>query len=194
MDLPRLARETAGTNSAEHLKALHDHAILQFSYDQNIKDILRQKERAQQTMMLRNYLHKYADVWLLRELRDVLDTFGETCDNVADCMRGLLRSAQTQIYALCAVFDTDDFRLQHMAPKSAGSAATAPEEYWERASEVNTWRSVVDVEALKIVADAALRLSAMRARAAALSEADFAAHPEHAAFCGQARGKRTRAY
>jgi len=182
MDLARLARDTAGTNSAAHMRALHEHGLKQFSHDQNIQDIMWEKVRAQQTMMMRNYVHKFADSKrLLRELDDVLRTFGKTGDDVDACVCGVVRSAQTEIYALCAAFDTDDFRFEHMGD------ASGPAKYCERASAENTWRSIIDVEALKIVAVAAHRLGTMRARAAELSAGAFAALPEYAAWVAQPR-------
>jgi len=188
MDLARLARDTACTNSASHMRVLHEHGIKQFSYDQNIQDIMCQKVRAQQTMMMRNYVHKFADSkQLLCRLNDVLRTFGKTGDDVHACVCGVVRSAQTEIYALCTAFETDDFRFVHMGD------ACGPAKYCERASAENTWRSIIDVEALKIVAVAAQRLGTMRAQTAELSASAFAAHPEYAAWVAQARSNSPRA-
>jgi len=189
MDFAQLARDTDSTNSRAHLQALQEHVLLQFSFDQNIQHIAHQKVKAQQTIMLRNYLKKYADCTLVHELRGVLETFGKTRDYVGVCLRGRIRLAQADIYALVAVFDTDDFRLQHMSAQRVGMATQATEEYWERASEVNVWRAIVDVEALKIVSAVGHSLSTMKERATALSKQQFVGHPDYAAFCGQEHGE-----
>ena len=123
MDFTQLERDTDSTNSREHLQALHAHVILQFSLDQNVEDIRLQKVRAHQGIMVRNYLKKYADRFLLRELRGVLQAFGKAGAHVGVCMRGVIRAAQADVYALFAVFDTDDFRLAHMSPQRVGLAS-----------------------------------------------------------------------
>ena len=132
--------------------------------------------------MVRNYLKKYADRKLLRELRGVLETFGAPREYVDVCLRGVIRSAQAEIYALFTVFDIDDFRLDHMCAKRVGIATKASEEYWERASEANTWRAVIDVETLKIVAAARQALSTMQERATNLCRHQFVVHPDYAVF------------
>jgi len=182
MDFAQLKRDMCATNSVDHIKALHDNVILQFSYDQDIQRIMLQKEQAQKSMMIRNYLKKYADDGLLNELRAVLETLGSTRDYVDVCIRGVIRKAQTEIYSLFTVFDTDYFRLDHMCTKHNGSAT---EEYFERASEVNNWRYVIDLETHRIVASAQQFISDMQPRMAKLPKDKFMVHPDYVVFCGE---------
>ena len=67
MDVCALQLATASTNSASHMKALHDTVIEQFSHDQSIHFIQRKKVRAQQTIMMKNYLMKYSVDGLFRD-------------------------------------------------------------------------------------------------------------------------------
>jgi len=95
-------------------------------------------------------------------------------------IRGAIRVAQTQIYGLHTLFDTDHFRLDHMGTKYNGKVA---EEYFERASEVNNWRSMIDLETDRIVATAKQFIGAMKPRVAKLSKDEFIAHPDYVVFC-----------
>jgi len=120
MDVSALQRATASTNSVDHTKALHDTVIEQFSHDQSIDFIQLKKVRAQQTIMMKNYLMKYSVDGLFRALRDVLETVGKMRPYVETCVLGIIRLAQTKIYQLSTVFDTDDFRIDHMSVKHNG--------------------------------------------------------------------------
>jgi len=185
MEFAQIQYDTSTTNSVDHVTVLQNHVILQFSYDQNIMAIQRQKVKAQQTMMMRNYLKKYADKWLLRELHDVLKTFPQTRDYVDVCILGVIRASQKKIYSLHAVFDTDDFRLEHMCVKHDRGGT---EEYYERASEVNNWRSMIDVETRKIVDFAQESIAVMKDRFAELPKEKFMVHPDYVEFYGEAIG------
>ena len=185
MDLTRLQYDTSTTNDVEHVTVLHNHVMLQFSYDQNITDIQRQKVKAQQTMMMRNYLKKYADKYLLRELHDVLKTFPQTRSYLDLCILGVIRASQKKIYSLHAVFDTDDFRLEHMCVKHDRGGT---EDYYERASEVNNWRSMIDVETRKIVDFAQESIAVMKDRFEGLPKEKFMMHPDYVGFYGKAIG------
>jgi len=179
MDVSALQLAMASTNSAIHMKALHDTVMEQFSHDQSIHFIELKKVRAQQTIMMKNYLMKYSVVGLFRALREVLDAVGNMRAYVETCLVGIIRSAQTKIYQLYTVFDTDDFRIQHMSVKHSGGSA---EEYWDRASDVNNWRSKVDVEIDKIVHTVTQQIVVMQERVKTLQECAFVAHVDYAGF------------
>jgi len=179
MDVSALQRATATTNSIEHTKALLDTVIEQFSHDQSISFVQLKKKRAQQTIMMKNYLMKYSVDGLFCELRDVLETVGTMRLYVETCVLGMIRLAQTKIYQLCTYFDTDDFRIQHMSVKHNGHCS---EEYWERASDVNCWRSVILVEINKIVASVAQEITLMQQRVGQLDQHAFVSHTDYAGF------------
>jgi len=179
MDVSALQLAMASTNSVSHMKALHDTVIEQFSHDQSIHFIELKKVRAQQTIMIKNYLMKYSVVGLFRALREVLDAVGNMRPCVETCLIGIIRSAQTQIYQLYTVFDTDDFRMEHMSVKHSGGSA---EEYWERASDVNNWRSKVNVEIDKIVHAVTQDIVVMQERVKTLEESAFVAHADYDGF------------
>jgi len=182
MDFSGLQRASASTNSVEHAKALHDTVIEQFSHDQSIRFIQLKKVRAQQTIMVKNYLMKYSTDGLFRALRVVLASLGIMHLYVETCVLGLIRSAQTQIYKLSAVFDTDDFHMDHMSMKHNGHCY---EEYWEPASEVNTWRSVIVVEIDKIVCSVSQAIILVEQRAKLLEKQAFVAHADYVDFYEQ---------
>lgn len=179
MDVSALQLATANTNSASHMKALHDTVIEQFSHDQSIHFIELKKVRAQQTIMMKNYLMKYSVDGLFHELQEVLDSVGKLRPYVETCLIGIIRLAQTKIYQLHTVFDTDDFRMEHMSVKHSGGRA---EGYWERASDVNNWRSKVDVEMDKIVHTVSQQIVVMQERVKTLQEYAFVAHADYDGF------------
>jgi len=179
MDVCALQLATASTNSASHMKALHDTVIEQFSHDQSIHFIQRKKVRAQQTIMMKNYLMKYSVDGLFRDLREVLDALGNMRPYVETCLIGIIRSAQTKIYQLYTFFDTDNFRMEHMSVKHSGGRA---EEYWDRASDLNNWRSKVNVEIDKMIATFTQDIVVMEERAKTLQECAFVAHAEYDGF------------
>jgi len=179
MDLSALQRASACTNSADHAKALHNTVIEQFSHDQSIRFIQLKKVRAQQTIMMKNYLMKYSVDGLFRVLRGVLETLGVMHLHVGTCVLGLIREAQTKIYKLSALFDTDDFYMDHMCTKHNGHCY---EEYWEPASEVNKWRSVMLVEIDKIVCSVSQEIVLVEHRAKELEKHAFVAHADYVGF------------
>jgi hypothetical protein len=179
MDLKQLMNDTLTTNSTEHMMTLQQHVNDQFWYDQEIEDIVKKKTKAHQTITMKSYVNMYCTEELQYDLYELLKTFKDSTEkHVLISVRGIITSAQEDIYKLVHHFDSDDFRNMHMSPKMDGSCIM---NYWDHPhdNDMSNWRKIIDVEMHKITALAAKQIEFIHS-ICDLDRDEFTLHPANA--------------
>jgi len=179
MDLQKVRDGFYSANSSDHVKALEEHRMQQFQYDQEVQDIMLKKYKAQQTIAIKNYLYGYCKKQLPIALDGRLHKYPEQVPHhVGVALRGVVSSAHKKIYGLVVQFDTDDFKTKHMSPDDKGSDV---ENFWDEKHlmDQNNWRTLIEDEVVDIVESALQALDLVHSM---LEENmnDFMMHPQNA--------------
>jgi hypothetical protein len=189
VDMEKLYTNTVNTACRDHIMNMEKGIEDTLKLNIEIEKIIYERTLIHKMSMVREFLFKSMHA-ITREFqfRNFIRDFTSSRPYVDECIEGMVRSVQNKIYNLYDTFNNDAFRDEYMF-ENKGHAL---ESYYDRESEVNIWRSVVDDKVEELFAEFMREMEHLKLRAKKMKREEFILSHFYSEFYSESTKKEAK--